>query len=62
MSLDVLQQKLIAIEHAIGIAHDNTVRGLVYEAESYLLDMRCQSLAATGRPDRESPGTHLQTL
>jgi hypothetical protein len=54
MSLDVLLQKLIAIERAVGVAHNNTVRGLVYEAESYLLDMQCESLAAMGQLDREA--------
>jgi hypothetical protein len=54
MSLDVLLQKLIAIERAIGVAHNNTVRSMVYEAESYLLDMRWESLAAMGRPDSDA--------
>ncbi|MGD0478842.1 MAG: hypothetical protein ABSA42_01650 [Terracidiphilus sp.] len=53
MSLDVLLQKLIAIERAIGVAHNNTVRGLVYEAESYLLDTQCEALAAMRQPDSE---------
>jgi len=46
MSLDVLLQKLIAIERAVGVAHNNTVRGLIYDAESHLLDMQCEALTA----------------
>jgi len=53
MSLDVLLQKLIAIERAIGVAHNDTVRGLVYEAESHLLDMQCETLAAVSHPNSE---------
>lgn len=53
MNLDVLLQKLIAIERAIGVAHNNTVRGLIYDAESYLLDMQCEELVAVGQPDGE---------
>jgi hypothetical protein len=54
MSLDVLLQKLSAIERAIGVAHNNTVRGLVYDAEGYLLDMRWESLAAMGHQDSDA--------
>jgi hypothetical protein len=54
MSLEVLLQKLIAIERAVGVAHNNTVRGLVYDAESYLLDMQCQALATTAQQDSEA--------
>jgi hypothetical protein len=54
MSLDVLLQKLIAIERAVGVAHNNTVRGLVYDAESYLLDMQCEALAAMSQPDSDA--------
>ncbi len=53
MSLDVLLKKLIVIEHAVGVAHNNTVRGLVYDAESYLLDMQCEALATVGQPESE---------
>jgi len=55
MDLDVLLQKLIIIEQAVGVAHDNTVRGLVYDAESYLLDMQCRALASAGKLDGEAP-------
>ena len=55
MDLDVLLQKLIVIEQAIGVAHDNTVRGLVFEAESYLLDLQWRALASAGKLDGEAP-------
>jgi hypothetical protein len=54
MSLDVLLQKLIAIERAVGVAHNNTLRGLVHEAESYLLDLRWEALAAMGHPESDA--------
>jgi hypothetical protein len=64
MSLDVLLQKLIAIERAVGVAHNNTVRGLVYDAESYLLDIQCEALAAMKQPGSEMsrPAPYLREI
>lgn len=65
MSLDVLLKKLIAIERAVGVAHNNTVRGLIYDAESYLLDMQCQTaLAAARRAESEChrPAPYLREI
>ena len=40
MNHTILLRKLIAIERAIGVANNNTIRNMVYEAESYLLQLQ----------------------
>ncbi len=40
MNCTVLLRKLIAIERLVGKTDDNTLRGLVYEAEDYLIQMQ----------------------
>lgn len=40
MSSTVLLRKLIVIERMIGKADNNTLRGLVYDAEDYLIQMQ----------------------
>ncbi len=55
MNHTLLLQKLIAIERAIGVASNNTVRDLVYEAEGYLLQMQREEVEAlAARPERET--------
>jgi hypothetical protein len=54
MNHTLLLKKLIAIERAIGVANNNTLRYLVYEAESYLLQMQREMVVAPSvRPGRE---------
>ena len=40
MNSTVLLRKLIAIERMIGKTDNNTIRGLVYDAEEYLIQMQ----------------------
>lgn len=40
MTHTILLQKLIAIEQAIGSANNSALRELVYDAETYLLEMQ----------------------
>ena len=55
MNQTILLQKLIAIERAIGVASNNTVRDLVYEAEGYLLQMQKEEVEAlAARPERDT--------
>jgi hypothetical protein len=53
MNHTLLLQKLIAVERAIGVASNNTVRDLVYDAEGYLLQMQREKVEAlAARPER----------
>ena len=55
MNQTVLLQKLIAIERAIGMASNNTLRDLVYDAEGYLLQMQREEVEAlAARPEGEA--------
>lgn len=55
MNPTILLQKLIAIERAIGVASNNTLRDLVYDAESYLLQMQKEEVEAVAiRPKSEA--------
>ncbi len=55
MNHTLLLQKLIAIERAIGVADNNTLRDLVYEAESYLLLMQREAVDKLSvEPERET--------
>jgi hypothetical protein len=48
----LLLQKLIAIERAIGVASNNTLRDLVYEAEGHILQMQREEVEAlAARPE-----------
>ncbi len=40
MNSTVLLRKLIAIERMVGNTDNNTLRGLVYDAEDYLIQMQ----------------------
>lgn len=40
MNSTVLLRKLIAIERMVGKTDNNTLRGLVYDAEDYLIQMQ----------------------
>jgi hypothetical protein len=40
----LLLQKLIAIERAIGVADNNTVRNMVYESQSHLLQIQREAV------------------
>jgi hypothetical protein len=58
----LLLQKLIAIERAIGVTNNNTLRDLVYEAQGDLLEMQREEVEAlAARPERE-PGQRFQLL
>jgi len=62
MNHTLLLQKLIAIERAIGVASNNTLRNLIYEAESYLLQIQRDVVdELSGHPERET-GLGLQFL
>ncbi len=62
MNQTILLQKLIAIERAISVASNNTVRDLVYEAEGYLLQMQREEVEAlAARPERAT-GQRFQFL
>lgn len=62
MNHTILLQKLIAIERAIGMASNNTLRNLVYEAEGYLLQMQREEIEAlSSQPERET-GRRFQLL
>ena len=55
MNQTVLLQKLIAIERAIGVTSNNTLRDLVYDAEGYLLQMQREEVEAlAAQPERET--------
>ncbi len=55
MNHTLLLQKLIAIERAIGVASNNTLRDLVYEAEGHILQMQREEVEAlAARPEREA--------
>ena len=51
MSETILLRKLIAIDQAIGSASNNALRELVYDAETYLLEMQ-RDRAKPVLPDR----------
>ena len=54
MNHTLLLRKLIAIECAIGVATNNNLRDLVYEAESYLLQMQREMVdELSAHPERE---------
>ncbi len=40
MNSTILLRKLIAIERMVGKTDNNTLRGLVYDAEEYLIQMQ----------------------
>ncbi len=55
MNQTILLQKLIAIERAIGVASNNTLRDLIYDAEGYILQMQREEVEAlAARPEREA--------
>jgi hypothetical protein len=62
MNHTLLLQKLIAIERAIGVANNNNLRNMVYEAEGYLLEMQREEVEGLRvQPERET-GRRFQFL
>lgn len=62
MNQTILLQKLIAIERAIGVASNNTLRDLVYQAESHLLQMQRDEAQALPMLQKNGTGQRFQFL
>jgi hypothetical protein len=62
MNHTLLLHKLIAIERAIGVANDNTVRNMVYESQSHLLKMQREAVEALPMRPRSEMAERLQRL
>jgi hypothetical protein len=62
MNHTLLLQKLIAIERAIGVANDNTVRNMVYESQSHLLKMQREAVEALPMRPRSEMAERFQRL
>jgi hypothetical protein len=63
MNSTVLLRKLIAIEKMIGKTDNNTIRGLVYDAEDYLMQMQsaqAKSFLAEAWRDAIAPSNVLR--
>ena len=58
----IVLQKLIAIERAIGVASNNTVRDLVYDAEGYILEMQREEVRALAMQPKSAPAQRFQFL
>lgn len=63
MNSTVLLRKLIAIERMVGKTDNNTLRGLVYDAEDYLIQMQsaqAKSFLAEAWRDGMAPAQFLR--
>jgi hypothetical protein len=58
----LLLQKLIAIERAIGVADNNTVRNMVYESQSHLLQIQREAVEALPMRARGEIAQRFQQL
>ncbi len=62
MNHTLLLQKLIAIERAIGVASNNTIRNMVYESQSHLLKMQREAVEALPMRPRSEMAQRFQLL
>jgi hypothetical protein len=62
MNHTVLLQKLIAIERAIGVANNSTVRNMVHESQSHLLQMQREAVEALPMRPRSEMAQRFQHL
>jgi hypothetical protein len=63
MNSTILLRKLIAIERMVGKADSNTLRGLIYDAEDYLIEMQsaqAKSFLAEAWRDGIAPSSVLR--
>jgi len=58
----LLLQKLIAIERAIGVANNNTIRNMVYETQGDLLKMQRETVEALPMRPRSEMAQRFQLL
>jgi hypothetical protein len=62
MNHTILLQKLIAIERAIGVETNNTIRDLVYDAENHLLQMQRDGVQGSRMPRQDKSAGRFQFL